>query len=867
MIYYFTSLLKQLIPNVSLSIGRRNPGLDGMSISKQAAPRRRGGLHVDYPVSRCLLAFALMAAGFAGSIASAQATTGYKLVTQFSTTEGHATRAIAANQATNNVYVASLFPFGHGFVEEFSSSGVLLRQLELPSAALPQRFSGVAVDQSNQNAYVYDNENETIDAFESSGKPVGAFEGGASPTLSVTGGREAEAQIATDSSGDIYYPNQALGEIQEFQSNGAPGGVTITGLYGPTDVAVTSTRVYVTDKNTSTGNSQVEQFNSSGAPLSTETLGAGVLSDPKAIAVDSSGDVFVVDENNEGVSSVDEFNPTETLVRTFGVGLISRVAGIAVNYASEEVYIIESSGYSSSGVVWVFGPSSITTPTAESGPAVDVESSSATLTGTVNPGGSGGTTYAFEYGMSTAYEQSTAGVDAGSGTANVAVQAAISFLAPNQRYHYRVVATTKEGDRVYGADQEFTTEAQGPSVIGERASGVAETDAELEARINPNNEPTTYYFKFVSQADYETSGFADATEVPSSPGLEVGANYEEYYERQDIGGGLLPNTTYYFEAIATNATSTTESPVEHFTTLAPPLAQTEVPTLITDTTATLAGTVTTYDRPTSYWFEYVSQADYEVNGFTNAAIIPQPEGSLEANTQPVPVTTVVGELTPGTTYHVRLDVDNEDGFREGSEVVFTTVVLPPAVSTGLVVSSAPTEVEVNGGVNPEHGDTKYHFEYIDGQDFARSGYQNAISLPQPDGDAGEGGESQIVTAMFTGLAPATGYHYRVVATNAGGTHKGTDKTFTTPAEWNASGTADTTSSPFGTGAGAPLSGLIYPDLAGLTPVSARKQVTAPKPRALSCRAKAKKIKEGKRRKAALKGCGKVKRKAGNGRGD
>src|SRR5262249_21879487 len=45
--------------------------------------------------------------------------------------------------------------------------------------------------------------------------------------------------------------------------------------------------------------------------------------------------------------------------------------------------------------------------------------------------------------------------------------------------------------------------------------------------------------------------------------------------------------------------------------------------------------------------------------------------------------------------------------------------------------------------------------------------------------AGEGGIAQAVAATLTGLKAGTGYHFRVVATNAAGTVVGSDQTLTT----------------------------------------------------------------------------------------
>jgi hypothetical protein len=766
-----------------------------------------------------LLALCMVALGLATLSASAQAGTGYHLSAEFSTDEGTEAKGVTVDPTSKKIYVAAPFrTFTFGVVEQFSETGELLNTFE----ASEPYFSGVAVNSSNEDVYVYDDNKQAIDAFDSAGAPADVFAG--SSSLSVTGGKEVEVQIASDTSGDIYYPNQKLGELQEFLPDGSPGPVAITGLTRPADVAVTSTKIYVVDASPSGGGTQVQQFDSSGTPVGTGLLGNGVLAHPAAVAVDPSGDVFVLDQTTEGTTDVDVFDSAGALIQTFGEGFIATTAGSKpVALAAESsatIYVLEdhTSTFPPKSVVLTFSASATNVPTALTESAEDIEATTGTVTGTLNPEGSD-TRYFFQYGTSTAYGQSTAELDAGSGTTTVDTEAALS-LAPNQTYHYRIVATNEEGDRVYGADREFTTRAESPGVGAGAVSGITETDAVLETIISPNSEPTTYYFMYVDQADYEAGGFADAITVPTPPGPEAGAGGQEDHEQQDVSG-LSPGTAYDFEVVAINATGTTDGPLEHFTTLEAPLAETEASTAITKTTAMLSGDVTTYSKPTLYWFAYVNQADFEADGFSKATTVPQPEGDIEANTQPVPVTTFIEGLTPDTTYHVRLFAYNEGGIREGPEVTFTTVVLPPSASTGLPVSSTPTAVTVNGGVNPEHGDTTYHFQYVDEAEFLSGGYQDAANMPEAEGDAGSSGETEIVTATFSGLSSSTTYHYRLVATNAGGTTEGLDETFTTAGE----GGTQTDSgghSPFGSGTSTAPPLVAYPDLLSLSPTPVAK---------------------------------------------
>ncbi len=94
-------------------------------------------------------------------------------------------------------------------------------------------------------------------------------------------------------------------------------------------------------------------------------------------------------------------------------------------------------------------------PTVFTGSATAITSSSATLTGTVNPNGQT-TTYRFDYGKTTAYGGRSPDTAAGSGTAAASVTATLSGLTRKTLYHYRLVATNPSGTS-FGADATFTT--------------------------------------------------------------------------------------------------------------------------------------------------------------------------------------------------------------------------------------------------------------------------------------------------------------------------------------------------------------------------------------------------------------------------
>jgi len=98
-------------------------------------------------------------------------------------------------------------------------------------------------------------------------------------------------------------------------------------------------------------------------------------------------------------------------------------------------------------------------PSATTGSATSVTSSSATLNGTVNPNGAS-TSYYFDYGTTTNYGSKTAKTDAGLGTEEVSVGADLTELSEGTTYHFRLVATDRSRTS-YGNDAAFATKSDG----------------------------------------------------------------------------------------------------------------------------------------------------------------------------------------------------------------------------------------------------------------------------------------------------------------------------------------------------------------------------------------------------------------------
>ncbi len=94
----------------------------------------------------------------------------------------------------------------------------------------------------------------------------------------------------------------------------------------------------------------------------------------------------------------------------------------------------------------------------------------------------------------------------------------------------------------------------------------------------------------------------------------------------------------------------------------------------------------------------------------------------------------------------------------------------PTVTTGASANITPSTATLLGKVTPNEAATTYLFQY---------GPTTLYGSSTPIAVAGNGKSAVTVTADLTGLAPATIYHYRLVARNRNGTVNGVDRFFKT----------------------------------------------------------------------------------------
>jgi hypothetical protein len=232
---------------------------------------------------------------------------------------------------------------------------------------------------------------------------------------------------------------------------------------------------------------------------------------------------------------------------------------------------------------------------------------------------------------------------------------------------------------------------------------------------------------------------------------------------------LIPSTTYFVRAYATNSAGTSYGSSVSFKTLGDKPASTSTnATSILTTSATLNGTVNPNSLATTVTFEYGLTTSY--GGTASAAQSPLSADAIGN------VTIALTGLAPGTTYHFRVKAENSLGITFSSDMTFTTLGLVPTVLVQAATNLKTKTVTLNGSVNPNYLSSTINIEWG-----TTTAYGNLIT---PSQSPLTGSTAIIVTTELSGLTAGESYHFRIKSTNELGTSYSDDMTFTTlDIEW------------------------------------------------------------------------------------
>jgi NHL repeat len=558
-----------------------------------------------------------------------------------------------AVDSSGDVYVADR---GRDVVDKFSSLGVYQSQLTGTPSGPFGDIQGVAVDSSG-DVYVIDADHKVVDKFDSSGAFVPGPGGSSNPFIGGTPSGPMILPVAAtvDSAGNIYVTDLRGQVVDKFDSTGAfvpgasgpsspfltfsgdPMGVAIDNSSSPSDPGAGDLYVSeATGPSPSFGSPHlVYAFDSSGALLSilsgADTPSKG-FSYPFGIAVDSSGRLYVSDRSEH--HAVDAFD-------------------------------------------------TVVVPDLSLGQPSNVQQTSATLNGTVNPDGIQVTSCKFEYGTTASYGNVAACAQTpaqiGEGSSPVPVSADIPGLAPDATYYFRLVAGNANGvnpgsGEIPSSDEKAFTTHGPPAVDGESTGIIGKTTATLLAQVNPHGVGTTYHFEYGTTASYGTT-------VPI-PDAGAGSGTEDVSLSAEATG-LEAGVIYHFRVVATNSAGLpVDGPDETFRTVPALRIDSVFASEIGTGDATLTAAINPLGTDTTYHFEYGTDTSYGTS-------VPVPDESVGSGNGDRVVTAHVTGLQAGITYHFRVVAQNSLGSLSSPDAPFETeagICANAALRTGFSVS-------------------------------------------------------------------------------------------------------------------------------------------------------------------------------------
>ncbi len=306
-----------------------------------------------------------------------------------------------------------------------------------------------------------------------------------------------------------------------------------------------------------------------------------------------------------------------------------------------------------------------------------------------------------------------------------------------------------------------------PTATTESAQGITATVATLEAKINLTGEAGGFRFQW---------GLSEGALNEATSEAAAGVISSDTAEGEELSG-LNAHTTYFYKAVADNASaSTLASNVKSFTTpaAAPQIIEASA-TSITETTAKIDITINPGGADTEYRVEYGPSESYgEHTEFVDigSASTPQeaevPLAGLEAERNYHFDVVAKNSVAPGGVHSEdrQFTTEPEGGSPEGPQPG------PPLVSEVKLAATTPTSATIEFSIDPDGADTEYVIKYGPG---------SPPTQETSPVDIGATPGLQHITRTLTGLEPGKTYSFEVLASNSQAKGAGGGGQFTTAA--------------------------------------------------------------------------------------
>ncbi len=297
----------------------------------------------------------------------------------------------------------------------------------------------------------------------------------------------------------------------------------------------------------------------------------------------------------------------------------------------------------------------------------------------------------------------------------------------------------------------------GPAPSTASASSVADTSAQLNGSVNNTSTDTVSPVQFCYQTTTFTSGQCTGTVVSATPGT-VSASVTPYSTSLT---GLTHSTTYYYELVATDATTASAlyGGVQSFTT--GPTLTTGPATSVANTSATLTGSLY---NPAGDTLVSGPSFCYQTTSFTVGTCTGTTTQAVAGTSSPSGTEYSLGltGLTAGQTYYFEaLATDQTTGGAIYGQVQSFTAA--PIVTASPVTHIADTSATANGNLyNPNGDSAQVQFCYS-----TTSFSSGPCSGTLAGSIAGATvGSTSAWSSNLTSLSPGTTYYVEMVVTDS-----------------------------------------------------------------------------------------------------